>query len=179
MMRSAILEDAVVVGDDHDAALVVEHLGLDELDDLPAGVAVERRGRLVEEQDVGRGSTSRARDRDALLLAAAELAPAGAARARSSPTISSYFARRASASSHGCAAQDERNRDVLDRREPREQVIVLEHEADLWSRKSASAFSFSAQTSVSSTRTVARVGRRMPEIMLSSVVLPLPDGPTM
>ncbi len=37
----------------------------------------------------------------------------------------------------------------------------------------------SAQMSLPSISTLPALGRRMPEIMLSSVVLPLPEGPTM
>jgi hypothetical protein len=46
-------------------------------------------------------------------------------------------------------------------------------------RKSASWSLFSVQMSAPLTVTLPALGRRMPEIMLSSVVLPLPEGPTM
>ncbi len=46
-------------------------------------------------------------------------------------------------------------------------------------RKSANWSLFSVQISAPLTTTLPALGRRMPESMLSIVVLPLPEGPTM
>ncbi len=47
------------------------------------------------------------------------------------------------------------------------------------SRRSAMLFSGNFQMSLPSNNTVPSLGRSTPEIMLKSVVLPLPEGPTM
>ncbi|MBB5496046.1 hypothetical protein HDG37_000233 [Paraburkholderia sp. MM5384-R2] len=57
---------------DEDAAMRVEHLVLDEFDHRAAGVAIERGGRLIEDQDVGLAE-DRACDGNTLLLAAGDL----------------------------------------------------------------------------------------------------------
>ncbi len=64
--------DSTVVGNDDDAALVGENVFAHKLDDVAPGIAVERGGRLIENQDLG-PTDDGARDGDALLLAAAEL----------------------------------------------------------------------------------------------------------
>src|SRR5277367_1734525 len=64
--------DAAVVGDDDDAALVGENVIADELDDVSTGIAVQRRGRLVENQNI-RAADDRPGDGYALLFAAAQL----------------------------------------------------------------------------------------------------------
>ena len=71
-MRSAICRGARVVGDHHDRLPEVAHRVAQELEDLAARLRVEVAGRLVGEDD-GRARDERARDRDALLLAAREL----------------------------------------------------------------------------------------------------------
>ena len=75
----AHLEDAIgmrgdvrVVRDQHDRVVFVAQ-SLEQRQDLLAGPAVERTGGLVGEQD-RRTVDQRARDRDALLLAAGQLA---------------------------------------------------------------------------------------------------------
>ena len=57
-------------------------------------------------------------------------------------------------------------------------MVVLEHEADLMQPELRQLIVPILQMSVFSTFTVPLFGRKMPEIMLSIVVLPLPDGPT-
>ena len=93
-------------------------------------LAVERRGRLVEEHQLGL-HRERAGDRHALLLAAREAAGRASANV-SMPTIrsDSRASSRASSRLH-LAHLDEREHDVLDRRHLREEVEVLEDEADL------------------------------------------------
>ena len=65
-------EDAAVMGDDHDAALVGENVLPHEAHDVATGLAVERGGRFVKNQNL-RTADDRAGDGDTLLLAAAEL----------------------------------------------------------------------------------------------------------
>ena len=92
-----------IVRDEHERAAALAVDGHEQIDHLPAGGAVEIAGRLVGEQD-RRIVRERARDRDALLLAARELrrivmaaigrarrpraAPARAPRASGAPAIS-------------------------------------------------------------------------------------------
>ena len=141
------------------------------------GLSIERRGGLVQDQQVGLAG-DRPGDRHSLLLAAAQLQRRDSARSRS-PTTSRCRPPRQRIRPRA-ALQDQRDGDVLRRRERRKQVVVLEHEADrVLSRNSASASSPRLQMSRPSTITVPSSGRRMPESMLSSVVLPLPDGPMM
>ena len=76
--------------------------------------------------------------------------------------------------------QDQRDGDVLGGRQAREQVVVLEHEADLVQPEVGERVVAQAPDVGALDRHACRAfGRRMPEIMLSKVVLPLPDGPTM
>ena len=67
------VEDAVVVRDQQDGDALLLGEVVHQVDDVAAGLLVERRGRLVGEDDA-RPRGERARDRDALLLAARELA---------------------------------------------------------------------------------------------------------
>src|SRR5687767_14793018 len=77
----AELEDARVVRDDEDAAVALEGDVLQELHDLPAGLAVEARSGLVAD-DEARLRDQGARDRHALLLTARELPRQGSLAAR-------------------------------------------------------------------------------------------------
>ena len=58
--------------DDHDAALVVQDVVFDELENLPSRFPVQGGRRFVEDQQI-RSAHDRARDGDALLLASAQL----------------------------------------------------------------------------------------------------------
>ena len=92
---------------------------------------VEVAGRLVGEQD-GRVGDDRARDRDALLLPARELARRVRCSRPASPTLrerAQARARRRSAATR--PAVDQRQLDVLERRGPRQQVEPLEDEAEV------------------------------------------------
>ena len=64
--------DAAVVGDDQNAALVVQDVILDEGHNAMAGVSVQRCRGFIHDQDV-RFRGDGAGDRDALLLASAQL----------------------------------------------------------------------------------------------------------
>jgi hypothetical protein len=63
------VEDAVVVRHQHDRRPVLLGEVVEAIDDVASGLLVERRGRLVGEDDA-RTRGERARDRDALLLSA-------------------------------------------------------------------------------------------------------------
>ena len=89
--------DLAVVGDDEHGGARLVGLLVEQLEDLHAGAEVELAGRLVGEQDRVAGR-ERARDRDALLLAAGELVREVPQRARASPTRSSISAATARAS---------------------------------------------------------------------------------
>ena len=113
---------------DHDHGLSLEVEPLEDREDLRGRTGVEVPGRLVGE-DHRRVVQQRARDRDALLLAARELRwpvvdpiaePDGIERGD-----------RPLASALAVAAVDERQLDVLDRVEPRQQIERLEDEADV------------------------------------------------
>src|SRR5580765_6464128 len=117
-----------LVRHEHDGhALAVELL--EEGHDLDAGVRVERAGRLVGEDDQRLGD-ERARDRHALLLPARELGrmvarPLGKADALEHPhgTLEALFLRH--------AGVEQGQLDILHRLRARQQVEVLEHEADV------------------------------------------------
>ena len=115
-----------VVGDHHDRlARLVDRLA-HEREDLDAGAGVERAGRLVGEDDLG-PRHERARDGDPLLLAARELArqvleavtQADGARRSVEPRLVGLL-----------AGERQRQQDVLRRRERRDQVVLLEDEAE-------------------------------------------------
>jgi hypothetical protein len=67
------VEDAVVVGDDDDGAVRLDRDGAQQVHDAAAGAGVERRGRLVADDQPGIVD-QRAGDGDALLLPAGQLA---------------------------------------------------------------------------------------------------------
>src|SRR5271169_5233958 len=64
-----IVVNAAVVGHDHDAALVRQDMLSHKAYDAAARVAVQRRGRLVEDQDIGSADDG-SRYGDPLLLSA-------------------------------------------------------------------------------------------------------------
>ena len=66
-----ILIDARIMGDDQDAALLIEYVLFYEGDDHLPGVTIQGGGRFVENQDLGTAD-DRAIDGHALLLAARE-----------------------------------------------------------------------------------------------------------
>ena len=105
-------------------AVQVEH----QLEHAAGGAAVEIAGRLVGEH-ARRPGDERARERGALPLAARELARAcGRAARRAPPRAASRPPRRAPRRRH--AADEERHRDVLERRELRQQVMELVDEPE-------------------------------------------------
>ena len=122
------LGDSVIVGDDDDAALVVQNVPLHELDDLPSRVAVERSRRFIQHQDVGLADDGSG-DGDTLLLAAAQLLRRQT-RALGEPDLLEGLQRLLDGLVPLAPLENQRYRDVLDRRESWEQVEVLKDEAD-------------------------------------------------
>src|ERR1700690_1180634 len=122
------LIDACIMRDNQDAPLVVEYLFLYESDDHAAGVAIERSGRFIEDQDL-RAADDRTCDRDALLLAARELDRqhfAAILQAHDLEILPGLADRLVPV----VLLQDQRELYVLRGGEARKEVIVLEYEAD-------------------------------------------------
>ena len=116
---------------DHDdglAVLAVERL--QQVEDLVARLAIEVAGRLVAEQQRRIGD-DRARDADALLLAARELPRVVLARDRPRPTTVSAIATRLRRSAFAELRQQQRQLDVALGGQHRQQVVELEDEADV------------------------------------------------
>ena len=116
-----------VVGDHHDRLAELAHGVTHEREDLGAGRAVEVAGRLVGEDDL-RAARQRTRHGDALLLPARQFVRAGARRRFDSPdglddVVDPRPVRLAAGEIH-------RERDVLDRRQRRDEVEGLEDEAE-------------------------------------------------
>ena len=104
---------------DHDVEHLLDHLG------------IERGRRLVEQHDA-RVHAQRARDGDALLLAARELAGILVAPARGSCTRSRYCMATFSASARGIFfTHTGRQAEIVQHGQVRKQVEALEHHADL------------------------------------------------
>ena len=128
-------------------------------------VRVERRERLVEQQDL-RVARERARERDALPLAAGELARPRVREVRDAKALEVVV-----------RSVTPRVLDVLANRHVREERVLLEDEPDAPALRRQLARSPSNHTS-SSTATRPDCGRVSPATMRSTVVLPAPDGPT-
>ena len=120
-----------VVGDQEDGLALCAPDALDLVLQLGARQRVERRQRLVEQQDLG---TSQARARPRRAGACRPKAPrACGPTAWPRPTISTYFSV-ARAALRAAVLRDDRvdgERDVARRRQPRHQRIALEHHAAL------------------------------------------------
>ena len=121
----------------------------------------------------------RARDRDALLLAARELAREVGEAVAEPHQLERRLRARSLRSLPLILTQQQRQLDVLERGQHRNQVVELEDVADVARRASfASARPLSVRdVGLADHRRRPTVGWSMPPIRLSSVVLPLPDGP--
>ena len=163
----------LVVRDEHerDPELGLERLQLDL--QVLAQLRVERAERLVEQQHA-RPQHERPRERDALLLAARELAGLARARSRVELTSSSASPTRFAPLLLRQLVVLEAEGDVVGHVEVREQRVALEHGVDVaLVRRALRA------TSSPSSRIRPLVGRSKPAIMRSVVVFPQPDGPSM
>ena len=144
-------------------------------EDLVAGRGVEVAGRFVGEQD-RRIDRQRAGDRDALALAARELV-GQVLQAVAELHERQQLARALVDFPARPATQVQRQADVLEARQRRQQVEELEDEADLVAADARQPSSDRPASASPSTRTSPEVGRSRPPTRFSSVDLPEPDGP--
>ena len=127
---AAALGDVHVVRHDHDGRAEPGVQIADQREDLLAGVRVEIAGRFVGEQN-RRIDRQRARDRDALALAAGQFL------GQMLQAMTELHQRRAAPSRARCtfaprpAAQMQRQPDVLETRQRRQQIEELKDESDL------------------------------------------------
>ena len=117
---------ARVVGDHHDRLAELVDGAAQQVEHVAAGVRVEVAGRLVGEHDAGPGD-ERARDRDALRLAAGQLARAVRAAVLEADRVDQ---RLEPLLVRLVAADPDRQQDVLLGVQDRQQVVALEDEAD-------------------------------------------------
>ena len=163
-----------VVGDHHDRLVEVVDGVAQQFEHVVGGLRVEVAGRLVGEHD-RRARDQRARDGDALLLAAGQLGRAVVQAVADADRVDQPVEPLAV----GLAPGDrERQQDVLLGVEHRQQVEGLEDEAD----PVAAQLRQLAVVELASARrrrcvTVPEVGRSRPARMCISVDLPDPDGP--
>ena len=168
--------DLGVVGDEDDRPAGGVEL-VEEAHDVRAGVAVEVAGRLVG-QDERRLRDERPGDRDPLLLAAGQLG-----RLVVEPVAQPEPLERGLRPGGPLAARDalvqQRRRDVVERRRPRQQVVRLEDEPDRPAAEPRPARRRRARRPACRRAGSARPsgGRGSPGCS-SSCVLPEPDGPT-
>ena len=168
-----------IVRDDHEAVPTARLSSSIRSNTCARGAAVEVAGRLVGEH-AARLRDERARERDALALAARELAGQVLERDAPRPTRSSIASRRARAPRPAASRRiDERHRDVLQRGEFRQQMMELVDEAE---RAVAHARRARLPTASRTARrrrcTSPAVGASRPPSRCSSVLLPEPDAPT-
>ena len=170
------VEDAVVVGDEQDRRAALARERLHAIDDFAARRLVERGRRLVGEHH-GRLADERARDRDALALAAGELlgtlvrvlAEAHGLEHRVGPALQ--------LGARGAPGDAQAELHVLRRGQRAEQVVLLEDEADAPAHVLERACACAPSSSWPSTRRLPSCGARSAPTSVSSVVLPEPDGP--
>ena len=126
-VRHVAGEGHLVRDDDHRHLLLRE--AADDLEDLARELRVERGGRLVEEEHL-RVERQRARDRDALLLAAGELARVGVRLRGESHLVQQVHRVRRRLLARAAEHDALRLGDVAQHREVREEVELLEDEPD-------------------------------------------------
>src|ERR1022692_1949790 len=123
------LVDSAVMRDDDDATLRSEYVLANELHDVASRIAIQRCGRFVQDQDI-RPADDGARDGHPLLLAAAEFH-----RRELRSTLESHDLEILRGLNDRLVPrpllQNQRNRDILDGRQTREQMVVLKYETDL------------------------------------------------
>ena len=171
------MSSSCVMSTHRDAALLVQ--ALEDAHHFDARPRVEVAGRLVGQQD-RRVVDQRARDRDALLLAARQLVrmvirPVARGRPASS-TVGRALVPLGRL--QRVAAVEQRQLDVVERRGPRQQVEPLEHEPDLLVADAPPARPSTSATRPRRRGSTARTSARSRQpTMCMNVDLPEPDGP--
>ena len=148
-----------VVGDEHERRAALGDGARTSVDDLAAGRLVEIAGRLVGDEDRGM-RRQRARERDALLLAARKLRRI-MREALAEPDRCELAPSRA-LERVGGAGELERHRDVLERRHGRDEVEGLEHDADLAAAKARERILVEPADFLARDRDRARIGPLQP-----------------
>ena len=181
-----LLDDAVAHHDDpvghrHRLDLVVRHVDRRRLEalvqlldlgaHLHAQLRVEVRQRLVEQEHL-RVAHDRAPHRDALALAARELARIAVEVRREPEDVGGASRRAAAMSSFAALREHQRERHVVAHRHVRIERVVLEHHRDV------ALLGRHALTTLPPIAISPSVISSSPAIMRSSVDLPQPDGPT-
>ena len=120
--------DAAVMSDDDDAAFVGKNILPHKTDDVAACIAVKRCRRFIKDQNI-RAADDGAGNGDALLLAAAEFhrRQLRAVLQSDNIQIGCCFLKRFIPVAF---LKNERNGDILSRRQARKEMIVLKHKAD-------------------------------------------------
>ena len=178
MMRSACCGDRRIVGDDDDGVAFAVQL-LEQRHELGAALAIERAGRLVGEDDLA-AVHQRARDADALLLAARELRRAGCAAGRRGRAGSAGRWRALVRAPRVDAGIDRGHLDVLDGVEIGQQLVALEDEAEMLAAQFRQLVGRRAcRCRGRRRRSCRRSARSRQPRMFISVDLPEPDAPMM
>ena len=177
-----LAREVQLVGDDHHRHARLRELAHDG-EDLTDELGVESRRRLVEQHHFGI-EAQRPRDRNALRLATRELR--GIVRR---PVEQADLVQATRCSGLGLGAAEalrraKRARDVVERRQVRKEVELLEHHADVSAQlQRPSTLQLSPPSpgpySTPSTRTDPSLGSSSRLIVRSSVDFPEPDGPKM
>ena len=148
---------------------------VEQFEDLDAGAEVELAGGLVREQDRVAGGEG-PRDRDPLLLAAGELVREMLERdRRARPARAS---RRATSRACSRPLTSAPNSTFSSAVSAGNRLKVWKMKLTVWRRKRNSSAREARVMSCPAIRTVPSVGESRAPIMLSSVVLPLPEGPS-
>ena len=172
----AVLRDVRLVRDQHDRDALIVQL-LEERHDLDRHVAVEVSRRLVGEQQ-RRARHERARDRDALLLTARQLARMVIEPIAEPDAPQRVGGQRLRVLPPARAVVQQRQLDVVERRGAREQVEALEDEAELLVSEVGELIARSGRRRAcrrASTQPAVGVSRQ--PRMFMSVDLPEPDAP--
>ena len=166
--------DLAVVGDDQHGCALLVGLLVEQLEDLDAGVEVQLSCGLVREQDrIARSEGPR--DRDPLLLSTRELV-----REVLHPLVQSDPAEHVASDLAGliaAAGTSAPNSTFSSAVRAGKRLKVWKMKLTVWRRKRKSSVREALVMSCPAIRMVPSVGESRAPIMLSSVVLPLPEGP--
>ena len=151
-------------------------IAISVVEDVPGGVRIEIAGRLVGEEQARRVG-DRARDGDALLLAAGQFGRTVSRRAPS-PRKPSSCSARSFASACDRPRMSLRHHDVLERREFRQEMVELVDEADLHAPQRVRSGVVHAGGRLAADEDLAGVRLLQSPATWRSVDLPVPDGAT-